>query len=220
MSNVEPVIDSKLFLMVQDRLSENKAIAVNTKPSKHLKELSGLLKCPNCGSAVKYSNNYFVCSGRHQKKICNVSYAGVKLDDVRLLVDEEIQKYLDNFESYKLKKHKQKEKIQNTIKSLEVQRANLIKMASYSANVEDAVMSELDKVQSEIYELQLKQKFNVDRHDVIEARLNLKTVFELMNNNSFSYITDEAKQTVLLALVDRIELDASGKIKIIYKDLI
>lgn len=220
LTNVKPIIDSTLFLMVQERLNDNKAIAVNTKPSKHLKELSGLLKCSKCGNAVKYSNGYFVCSGRSQMKVCDVSFKGIKLDAVRLSVDEKIQQYLNNFESYKLEKHNQKKKIQNEIEQLQKQLDNLIDLASYSDNVSDAVKAKIDKIQTEIYDLQLKQKLNIDRHDVIETRLNLKSIMQLMDNNSYSYLKDEAKQTVLIALVKKILLSDNGEVNILYKDIL
>ena len=84
LTNVKPVIDSETFIIIQQRLAQNSALASDNKPNNNLKELSGLLKCKECGSAVKMQKfPTFTCTGRSQKKICSVSFAGVKLDNVR-----------------------------------------------------------------------------------------------------------------------------------------
>lgn len=53
LTNVTPFIDSETFIIVQQRLEQNSALSSDNKPNNNLKELSGLLKCKSCGSAIK-----------------------------------------------------------------------------------------------------------------------------------------------------------------------
>ena len=221
LTGAKPIVSSELFLMVQERLSQNSALASDNTPSNRAKELSGLLRCSNCGISIKLVNTgCLVCRGRGQNKICDVSYAGIKFDDVRNEVAVQIQNYLDDFEDYHNQKLSEKKRLQSELDELVARRDKLIDLAMFSDNVDEAVKSRLDKTQNEIKALQLKQKMNIDTRDVVETRLGISSIFELMGNNQYAYLTDEVKQTILRALVDKIYLDANGKVKIVYKDLI
>ncbi|MDD3220172.1 MAG: recombinase family protein [Lachnospiraceae bacterium] len=69
LTNFEGMIDSKTFIMVQERLAQNEQIKRSNAPSA-LQELAGLIKCKSCGYAVKsYSKStngrpYLSCYGR------------------------------------------------------------------------------------------------------------------------------------------------------------
>ena len=57
-TNWEGVIDSRTFLMCQERLSENVALSRDNTSKGKFAELSGLVKCKKCGRAIKIKGKY------------------------------------------------------------------------------------------------------------------------------------------------------------------
>ena len=88
LTNFAGIIDSKTFIMVQERLATNEQIK-RSNTAGALKELTGLLKCPKCGYAIKCHNKskkgipYLGCHGRYELKVCDVSFKGTKFADVQ-----------------------------------------------------------------------------------------------------------------------------------------
>jgi len=74
-SNHEGFIDSGLWLTVQEKLADNRQISRNNAGK--YSWLTGLLKCSECGYAIKINYNktdsklYLICSGKSNLKICN-----------------------------------------------------------------------------------------------------------------------------------------------------
>lgn len=100
LTNFAGVIDSKTFIIAQERLEQNEQISRSNAPS-ILKELAGLLKCANCGYAIKsYSKSttgapYLSCYGKYGLKVCDTTFKGVKFAEIQEKVGIEIQKELD-----------------------------------------------------------------------------------------------------------------------------
>ena len=83
----------------------------------------------------------------------------------------------------------------------------------------DILAKEMDEIQTKINELQLKQKLNINSHDVVELRLKLKSIMDVDGAPlDYKALTTEDKQTVLRALVSKIYLHKDGNINIIWKD--
>ena len=220
LTNVKPIIDAETFLIVQDRLSENSAISRDNEPNTNLMELSGLLKCAECGMAVKMqARPTLTCNGRNQKKICNVSFKGLKLEKVQNNVAEQVQERIDNFNKFVEDRHKQKKKTEKEIQELQEQLIRLIEISKFSTKTVDILAKEMDEIQTKINELQLKQKLNINSHDVVELRLKLKSIMDVDGAPlDYKALTTEDKQTVLRALVSKIYLHKDGNINIIWKD--
>lgn len=220
LTNVKPIISAETFLIVQNRLSENAAISRDNEPNTNLMELAGLLKCAECGMAVKMQTKpTLTCNGRNQKKICDVSFKGLKIETVQENISIEVQERLDNFDKYIRSKHNQKVKIEKEITSLQEQITKLIEISKYSTKTADILAKEIDDIQTKIDTLQLKLKLNIDSHDLIEIRLKLKSILDVngfvLNYKGLNTLT---KQTVLRTLVDKIYLYRDGSVKIIWNE--
>lgn len=225
-TNVKPVVDSRTFIMVQERMEQNKALSADNKPNNNLKELSGLLKCASCEMAVKMQKApTMTCTGRSQKKICDVSFAGTKIDTVQKNVADEVNKYLQGLNETISNKRKRTDKIKKKIAELQKQLDNLIDLATFSDNVADTVKSRIDKLTVEIKELQLKLKTD-DARGVIELRLGLhkNSVFTSLYNAhgelilNYEELDTEKRQMILRVLVDKILVYKDGTVKMIWKE--
>lgn len=90
-SNHKGVIDSELWLKVQDKLSKNKQLS-RLNAGKY-SWLTGLLKCAKCGYALKFNYSkaedklYLICSGKSNFSICDCTVSV----DIR-----ELENYVEN----------------------------------------------------------------------------------------------------------------------------
>lgn len=220
LTNVEPIIDAETFLIVQNRLSENSALSRDNTPNTNLMELAGLLKCAECGMAVKMQKKpTLTCTGRNQKKICDVSFKGLKLEAVQENVATEVQERIDNLDKFVRDKHDQKEKVEKEIDDLQTQMARLIEVSKFSTKSADILAKEIDDIQTQINTLQLKIKLNINSHDLIEIRLKLKSIFDADKTTlDYRALDTVTKQTVLRTLIDRIYLHKDGTVNIVWKD--
>ena len=98
-SNHEGIIDSSLWLRVQDKLNGQAQIP-RRMAGKH-SWLTGLLKCETCGYSVKINylkaedKCYLVCSGRSNLACCDASIR-VDLREVEARVGEQIREFLSS----------------------------------------------------------------------------------------------------------------------------
>ncbi len=93
-TNFQGVVPSTTFITVQERLGKNEKFGRANAPSK-MKELAGLVKCANCGYAIKI--NHFPnlnCYGRSTLHCCNASIK-ITFPILREKVAVEVQKQLD-----------------------------------------------------------------------------------------------------------------------------
>lgn len=220
LTNVKPIIDAETFIIVQNRLAENSAISRDNEPNTNLLELAGLLKCAECGMAVKMqAKPTLTCNGRNQKKICDVSFKGLKLETVQENVAVEVQDRIENLDKHIRNKRKQKGKIEKEIKDLQEQLEKLVEIAKFSTKTADVLAKEIDDIQTKINTLQLKLKLNINSHDLIEIRLKLKSIFDVdkqaLNYRELDTLT---RQTVLKALIEKIYLHKDGTVNIVWKE--
>lgn len=155
-TNVKGVIDSRTFIMVQNRMEQNQQIASDNRPTNNLLELSGMLKCASCGSSIKMqARPSLTCTGRSQKKICDVSFKGIKFDAVRENVGIEVQNHLDTLYYTQNEKNKKRNILRKEIKDLEKQLDNLIDLATVSDSVSDVLKKRINDLTIAIKEKQL-----------------------------------------------------------------
>lgn len=93
-TNFQGVVPSATFITVQERLGKNEKFGRANAPSK-MKELAGLVKCADCGYAIKiYHFPNLNCYGRSTLHCCNVSIK-ITFPILREKVAVEVQKQLD-----------------------------------------------------------------------------------------------------------------------------
>lgn len=229
-TNIEGVIDSRTFITVQTRLDQNMALAADNKPNNNLKELSGLLKCAECGSAIKMQKYPTLsCTGRSQKKICSVSFKGIKLEEIQKQVGDMVQEHLSGLHATARKKQMRRNKTKKEIEKLEKEFKNLVEIARYSEGLSDALKLDMDKLIVKIKEKQLSLK--MDRaEDVISLRLGGTNIsgmgmdmIDIFNKNgdlliNYNDLDAERRQMILRVLVDKILIKADGTVKIEWKN--
>ena len=219
LTNVKPVIDSETFIIVQQRLAQNSALASDNSPNNNLKELSGLIKCKECGSAIKMQKfPTFTCTGRSQKKICSVSLAGVKLDDVRNAVGVEVQAYLDNIDTKRKETEKRINKINKEIKDLTDRQERLLQLVESGEVGAVVATSRLEEIQNKLNELELQRNLGINKSDLYDKRFGLDEFTKMSKRIDYLSLDAEKRQTLLRILVDKILLDKDGNISIKWKE--
>lgn len=223
LTNVTGTIDSRTFLAVQKRMEENSAIASDNSPLHSLQELSGLLKCADCGSAVKMqAPPTLVCQGRNQKRICANSFAGVRLASIQEQVAVEVQAHFSRIHEDAQAKQRRRTQALNEIKKMEKQLDNLIDLATTSDAVADTIKARIDTLVVAINEKKLNLNLD-DAEDTLSLRLGDSVpIFGIITHDGtvtlqYSALSTEKKQAVLRVLVNRVLLHTDGTITIDWK---
>lgn len=83
------VISPQIWLDVQRKLDGNKQLKKGKTGTRSW--LTGLIKCGNCGYALRVINkDYFYCSGKANKKVCGGFEGNPRIDDVEQAVRERL----------------------------------------------------------------------------------------------------------------------------------
>lgn len=223
LTNVKGIVSPKTWLAVQARLSQNKQLASDNSPLNALQELSGLLKCADCGSAIKMqARPTLTCTGRGQRKICSNSFAGLKLSTVQNAVAAEIQAYLNGIvqtqAQYESKRKAQLEEIAELEKRLE----RMLEIAETSDSLGEVMKKRLDALVVEIN----TKKVNLsmyDAEDTLAMRLGnyekrQRAIVPQAPYYDYRSMSTEQRQTVLRALVKRIFLHTDGTVSIEWRN--
>lgn len=214
LTNFKGRIDSKTFIMVQERLATNEQIKRSNKAGV-LEELTGLIKCPKCGYAVKCHNRsnkgvpYLGCHGRYNLKICDISFKGVRFADVQERVGEEVQKELNKISIMimdEIISNKQKE---DKIKDLRASMEKLIDLAAYGGESINVVHNKIEKIQQEINEIQLSEFMSTK----ITERMRISECLPLVYNR----FSTEEKKSICQEMIEKIYLSSNGDIEIVWK---
>lgn len=218
-ANWPGMIDSRTFIVVQERLSQNKSYATSNKPTNKMMELSGLIKCAKCGHTVKMKGKYgtMSCVGRSEYRgYCNASFAGVRLANIQKLVADEMQDYFANFNQKVEDEVKAKHALRGQMEQTKQEINRLLQIAEQSEILQQATLDRIEKKQKHLTALELEWANGVYATDKIESRVlhksfrtGLKVVYEEMST--------EEKQSLLRILVEKILLHEDGSIDIVWK---
>lgn len=217
-TNFQGIIDSRDYIAAMDRLGRNEAFSACTKSSR-LQELGGKLKC-TCGRAIlaygKSTNGrpYISCYGRRILKTCSHKYNHFNFYRIQEEVGEQIQQRLGNLHSLAKAKEEAREKRQEQISVLEKQLVNLVRIASTSGELKQAVVQPIEDTQKQINSLRLDIKLNYDNID----RLHIpELTADGIALKKYDELEMDQKKYVIGLLIDRIVLhEESGSIEIIW----
>ena len=224
-TNWKGYIDSRTFLMVQERLSQNTSYSRDNTPKGKFAELSGLVKCAKCGRAVKIKGKYgsMSCSGRSELRgVCDISFKGVKLEGIQEKVAIEIQKYLDDFTKNQLEWKAKLEEYQKQADSLQTEINNLISTLAVNPTIAETITKAIEEREQQLAEVNYKIQADIAPSDKIEYRVLKvlqRTGAETITAKDTIYkdLATEEKQALLKILVNKILLDESGNIEIDWK---
>lgn len=214
LTNFKGQIDSKTFIMVQERLEQNKKFARANAPSK-LEELAGLIKCKKCGYAVKsYSKStngqpYLSCYGRHGLSACDVSFKGIKFKEIQTKVGIEIQKELNKIAQDILEEMVDSKKRESQIEAYREQMKNLIELVALGGDSAKAVHEKIEELQQQINEIQLSEFMDTR----MTERLRIRDVLPLV----YSRMSADEKKSICQQMIEKILLSDTGDIEIVWK---
>lgn len=214
LTNFAGVIDSKTFIMVQERLANNEQIK-RANSSGALQELTGLLKCPECGYAIKCHNKsakgvpYLGCHGKYTLKVCDVTFKGVRFSDIQDKVGKEIQKELDKIAKTIIDEIASNKKKENKIHELKEKIDRLLELASLGGESVNMVHSKIEALQQEINEIQLTEFMNTKTTERLRISDRLPLVYTRLS-------TDE-KKSICQQMIEKILLSSNGDMEIIWK---
>lgn len=224
-TNWDGIIDSRTFLMCQERLSQNVALSRDNTTQNKFKELTGLVKCAKCEKAIKIRNKYgsMTCVSRSELRgSCDASFRGIRVPEIQEKVGIEIQKYLDNFvknqEEWKVKK----EEYQSKINFFQNEITNIVSLLAEDPITNKPLLSGIEERQKQITEINYKMQLDVSPSDKIEYRV-LKVLKQInpkninIENVKYNELGEEEKQALLKILVEKILLFEDKSIKIIWK---
>ena len=223
-SRVKGVITSSDYIATQALLKENKQIAGAGRDGTILQELSGKLKCSNCGYAIKaYGYRvpskkipYLYCYGNKTKKACNTKFQGLDFPKIQKEVGIRIQEQIDNLENLEKKEKEIIDQKQNRINEIQIESENLIKLAKLGNNLE-VVANELQKLQKEQQDLELQ--IEVCRSALLQSDLILKLKTPGFYGSKIIYekmSLKQKKETVQL-LIDKILVNPDKTLTIYWK---
>ena len=221
LSSVSGVVDSRTFITVQKRLSQNQKFTSSNEPTHKAKELTGLLKCKYCGRAIKVNKSknvyYIFCNGRMTYSGCTASFKGVRIDDLRDKVAVEVQKFLDDYDKRVQSRKDKVNRQRNKLKKLETELQNLIDVARTGKIASDVLGKDIEKHQAQINDLQLEINLGVNNSDLVDFRLGIKG-YEAGRRIEYALLDEQTRQSILKILVQKIFVDSSGNIEVIFND--
>ena len=224
-TNWKGYIDSRTFLMVQERLDQNAAFTTDITPKGRFEELSGLVKCAKCGKGVKIKGRYgsLSCSGRSELRgLCDISFRGVRLSYIQEQVGVEVQKYLDNFTKNQLKWKSKLDKYKKQAEQLQTEINNLVSVLAVNPNIADTITKAIEDKEQQLSDVNYKIQLDVAPSDKIEYRVLKvlqRTDARLITAKDAIYkdLAKEEKQALLQILVNRVLLAEDGTINIDWK---
>ena len=214
LTNFKGVIDSKTFIMVQERLENNEQIARANAPSA-LQELSGLIKCAKCGYAINSPSKsskgvpYLGCHAKYNLRKCDVSLKGVKFTDIQNKVGIEVQKELDKIAQTIVTEIISDSEKENHIKGLQLQIDNLLELVALGGESVKVVHSKIETLQQEINEIQLTEFMNTKATERLRISDRLPIVYDRLS-------TDE-KKSICQQMIEKILLSSNGDMEIVWK---
>lgn len=214
LTNFKGIVDSKTFIMVQERLAQNQQIGRSNAPSV-LQELSGLIKCADCGYAVKsYSKStngrpYLSCYGKYTLKSCNTTFHKVELSTLQKQVGQAIQKELDKIAMDILKGVQEDKDKEDKISNLTKQIDNLIELVAMGGDTAKKVHSKIEALQKQIQEIELTEFMGTRMTERLRISEQLPLIYDRLG-------TDE-KKSICQQMIEKIKLSSNGDMEIIWK---
>lgn len=217
-------VDSRTFLLCQERMSQNVALSKDNSPKGAFQELSGLVKCAKCGRAVKIKGKYgsMSCSGRSEMRgLCDSSFKGVRLEGLQEQVASEIQYYLDHYKENHNAWLAKKAQLKADEQKIEQEIDNLVLQMADNPSISKRIAKSIEKLEQKLSEIQYQLQMDVSTGDKIEYRVlkileRVNPPHDLLKTVKYEALDKDSKQSILRILIDKILLNEDGTISIQY----
>ncbi len=211
----DPIIESKDFLYVQEKLKMNKKTTTAKKQGKYT-WLTGILKCKDCkcsvGAKVTKGYKYLMCSKHRLYNACT-NTTSYKLEEVESIIYSKICSYLLDLDLEKISKKDVDTKVINTLNNLNIKKINL---QTQLDNLINAIANgtDLDNIfESKIKEINQKLK---------ETEKEIYTIENKVNNKNNNVNIDLYKKSIDLFLNNFYKMSIEDKhnlVKIFVKEI-
>ena len=209
LTNFSGVIDSRTFIMVQDKLSRNEQIKKDTKPT-HMKEFQGLLKCSKCGYAIKmYNVPKLSCYGHVQLKVCDAEYKHIEFESLRKQLGSLMMSNLDEVRRTIELQYLEQVSINNRIAVLKKEVDNLLELAAIGDETADIIYKKIEERRVKISEIEMEQSAAMSFTDKLGLECNISV--------DWKNLTDDEKKSICMAYIDKILLSEDGLLSIYWK---
>ena len=230
--NHPPLVTPELWQTVQDVIASH----VNGERTReHPHFLKGSLYCRNCGSRmiINYTKSrsgtrypYFVCAGRHTKRVKDCKQRAVLIYEVERQVEQiyerysfplAVRKYLENFLQAGIRSEQEKSKAElNGLRrekdKLERQRKKLLEAHYNDAIPLDLLKSEQQKITKQLTAIDHEIKAHEKASDSILACLT--DAMELIEDCGRTYhmATDQMKRMLNQSLFSKLWIGSDGRV--------
>ncbi len=218
LTNFPGVTDSGTFILIQERLGRNASFGRANPANTRLGELSGLLKCAKCGYAIKVKTSYptLVCDGRCRLHVCDASFKGVRLEDVRMQVRNYCQNFLDGKNHLKVQNEEKEKALYARAEKLEEEIKRIIDMAAESDGFAKAAVKSVEKRQDELTQIYFEISLT-------ESNDMAQSLFAVQQRTSddlcYDKLSPEKKQGLCRLLISKILLNEDGTVTIIPREI-
>ena len=210
------VISPQIWLDVQRKLDGNKQLRKGKTGTRSW--LTGLIKCGNCGYALRVINrDYFYCSGKANKKVCGGFDGNPRIDDVEQAVKERLFQKFDEIRDISIEEDKPVQspavnKLKMRLETVSTQIDNLVDRIAETSSAIGKVLEE--KLESLIKERESVEAEIRKHSSGTSQALTYKDVLPLLSE--FDDMPIENRSVIARQFIQKILL-WDDKIEIVWK---
>lgn len=210
------VISPQIWLDVQRKLDGNKQLKKGKTGTRSW--LTGLIKCGNCGYALRVINrDYFYCSGKANKKVCGGFEGNPRIDDVEHAVRERLFQKFDEIRDISIEEDKPVQspavnKLKMRLETVSTQIDNLVDRIAETSSAIGKVLEE--KLESLIKERESVEAEIRKHSSGTSQALTYKDVLPLLSE--FDDMPIENRSVIARQFIQKILL-WDDKIEIVWK---
>lgn len=209
LTNFKGIIDSRTFIMVQEKLSRNEQIKKNTKATR-MKEFQGLLKCSKCGYAIKmYNVPKLACYGHVQLKVCDAEYKHIDFESLRKQLGKFMMESLDKVSRAIELQCLEQANINGRIEALKKEIDNLLELAAIGGETAEEVYKKIEERRDKISEIEMEQSVVMGFADRLGVGYNIAV--------DWKSLTDDERKSICMAYIEKILLNEDGTINVYWK---
>lgn len=207
-TNFPGVVPSDRFISVQERLGNNEKLG-RANASGKMQELAGLVKCADCGYAIRICHfPNLNCYGRSTLHCCKASIK-IKFPALRETVIAEVQKQLDAIAAKLLENHREVKQRDDAIANINREIENLVQLAALGGMGIAQISKAIEERKHKINAIELAQERNLSWTEQAGIGDGVSLAFHTLHEGE--------RKLVIHLLIEKIILHENGDIDICWK---